>query len=187
MKKNLLRISFLATLVLAAATFSLMGEAPRHLEGAHAPASFPAAHAQVSFKKTKLYLKDGNFHADIDIANFSPNGGIYQCDILHETLREKDRYYVLDVQAESRPGGNGNGNGECGAGIEKFAVWMHINENFAVDEMQMFLYESCWHNSGGKIERKMDTLELRYGKIMELNPKTSVFDPAKPERGFVSR
>ena len=155
---------------------------------AHVPIAHNNALLKATFEGAKVTLQevgDGHrFHADIDLSLVLPNGGILRCDVIHNAMVDRQRYVVLDVEALSRPG---NPMAHCGAGTEFALVWLHFNENWAAQGVQMILYGSCWHDLCGRMSA--DEKTIRIAVPLSSIPGKPIVDRAfrreRPEAGFL--
>lgn len=150
------------------------------------PVSAPVASATLHDKSvilTEPAVAGSRFGVEIDLSLLYPDGGIFRCDIVHETNLDGHRYFVLDVEAVSRPGGNGMG--ECGSGTEAGVVWVHVGKEWLVEDAQLFRYESCWANLSGTVKAEADRITVTWSNLRNEDTR-AVFDRHRPENGFAT-
>ena len=176
-------------LLLALTGFTLAGcvanspPSPSHPIVETMPATRPTATATWENAQVTLWepAKPGEnrFIGQVDLTLVLPRGGIVGCQVLHEANLAGHRYYLLDVEAESRPN---NPMSMCGAGIERAIVWIHFGKEWSIQAIQMSLYESCWQWLWG--QRLDSGRAIRITVHSRTGSQVMIFDRSRPQDGL---
>lgn len=110
-----------------------------------APAQSKADAVQdLTFKGSRLTLTDGTGAHAFDLSKHIATPEIDKATILFNVHTPPDRYLVVEVSGYSK--GKPQDHGECGAGTEGNIVWMHLNDDWKVEDVQSLLIDSCLNN-----------------------------------------
>ena len=104
-------------------------------------------------------------------------------EILFADRKNDFTYLVVDVSGQSRAKQNDR---QCGAGIESNLIWIKLDLNWKIADINSVRYESCWSSissdEGYKINGKTLFIELndfRGNQHISLS-----YNADEPERGF---
>lgn len=78
-----------------------------------------------------------------NLSNATENKYIDAVNVLSSKVFDNNFYLIFSFEHMSNPGSIGLGN--CGAGVEEYLGFLHINESFEVVDFNYYLTESCGH------------------------------------------
>jgi len=109
------------------------------------PAQAADTKSPVPASACKVSIHAGNinqiFNCAAGIEAYDIDEGIVHADM----LRGADRYLLIEYSHISN---QGNPNGHCGAGLERYLVWLHVRDS-GVLAAQSAHFESCWEDIQG--------------------------------------